>query len=124
MRTFNYCLAFFGFAAGYFSMGGLRAGGATYMLESGKDLGAIKFAGCWASDRAMSSHLQEVAAAVSLLDMSRPHHDRLKAVHLSFGGLRLPPLNRTPASLLSASCRSRLAEPPMPSLPQGLQPFR
>ena len=61
-----------------FTPASLRAGGATHLLETGVPISNIRFAGCWASEKAMSVYLQEAEAASTLLSMSGSSVDRLE----------------------------------------------
>ena len=47
------------------------------MLEQDFPFASIKFAGCWASDKAMSCYLQEAEAASTLLSFSKSSQCRL-----------------------------------------------
>eukprot|EP00972_Heterocapsa_arctica_P114423 16442379-Heterocapsa_arctica.AAC.1 len=55
----------------------LRAGGAIHMLETGIPVPNIRFASCWASERALASYLQEAEAASTLLQVSEAQARRL-----------------------------------------------
>ena len=49
--------------------GCLRAGGATYLVTSGLDLGRIKFLGRWSSERTLSCYVQEAVAQLAWLQL-------------------------------------------------------
>ena len=43
--------------------GSLRAGGATFYMTTGYDLGRLRFMGRWRSDHTMQAYIQEAVAA-------------------------------------------------------------
>ena len=92
---FQRCLkegcAFFGLEHVRFTPASLRAGGATHMLESGVSLSSIKFAGSWASEKAMSCYLQEAEAAATLLSMSSSSVDKLEYALTNLQFFERPP---------------------------------
>lgn len=69
----------------------LRAGGATWLLEQGTPLSNIRFAGSWASERAMSCYLQEAESASVLLSMLPSQQLRLEKTLARLRALELPP---------------------------------
>ena len=94
-QTFTKC---FKEAMSFFSLGhlsltpaSLRAGGATWLLEQGVSLAAIRFAGGWASDKAMCCYLQEAEAASTLLSLSFSEQRRLEFSLKSLCFLERPP---------------------------------
>ena len=74
--------------------GSLRAGGATWLLENGVSLSAIRFAGSWASDKSMCCYLQEAESASVLLSISPTEQSRLETLLQDLGTFERPP--RTP----------------------------
>lgn len=61
------------------------------MLEGGAPASAIKLAGCWASQRALSAYLQEAEAAAVLLRVSPGAAQQLKRLLASFASCLGPP---------------------------------
>ena len=89
-------LAYLGLEGLKLSAASLRAGGATCLLERGVSLAEIRFAGCWASEKAMSVYLQEAEAAATLLQISGPAAVRLERVLKLFAFCASPPACEAP----------------------------
>ena len=94
-RCFRDCLSH---CLGYLQLGhlsitpaSLRAGGATWMLGNGTLLSVIRFAGSWASERAMSCSLQEAESASVLLSITPLEQSRLEALLNDFAVFEKPP---------------------------------
>ena len=84
-------LEFFSLGALRLTAASLRAGGATRLLELGVPVANIKIAGCWASERALASYLQEAEAAGALLKLSGPQLRRLETFLSRLAHTDLPP---------------------------------
>ena len=69
----------------------LRAGGATHLLETGVPVANLRFQGAWASERSMSSYLQEAEAAATMLDMSVASSQTVRWILLRYSRCREPP---------------------------------
>ena len=108
-QTFSSCLttalSFYGFEKSKLTPASLRAGGATWLLERWASLETIRFAGCWASDKAMSCYLQEAEAASVMLSLTTSQQERLKCALQALHFLECPP-PETLGSLLNEPCSS------------------
>ena len=69
----------------------MRAGGATFLLESGENIPNIRFIGAWSSEKAMACYLQEAEASASLLTLTSHQSNRLEQVLHLFAFLSAPP---------------------------------
>ena len=80
--SLNRCLCealnFFDFGHLKLSPASLRTGGASLLVEQGVPVANIGFAGCWASEKALSSYFQEAEAASTLLQVSSAQARRLE----------------------------------------------
>ena len=99
------CCEFYDVAHLKLTPASLRAGGATLMLEQGYPLSTIKFAGSWASDKAMSCYLQEAESASVMLSLNRSQLHRLEKALLEFRILEHPP--QVPFAIVSHGSRAR-----------------
>ena len=108
-HSFRTCLAdcckFFDVAHLGLTPASLRAGGATLMLEQGQPLSTIRFAGSWASDKAMACYLQEAESASVLLSLNRSQLFRFEKALADFRQLEHPP--NIPFAVLSHGSRAR-----------------
>jgi len=68
-----------------------RAGGATWLLETGVAVGQIRFMGSWASDRSLASYLQEAEACAALLGIPPAAARRLEHLLEAFAATSRPP---------------------------------
>jgi len=84
-------LGFFGMSQLGFSVGSLRAGGATWMLETGHSLADIQFAGGWSNPRTLSHYVQEATSAMTLLSLEPHLLRRLEACLGLLDFLEFPP---------------------------------
>ena len=73
------------------SASSFRAGGATRLLEAGQPVSAIRFAGGWASERSLTSYLQEAEAAASLLELDPVEALRFDKLLVAFAFCEWPP---------------------------------
>ena len=113
-QTFSSCLAnalsFYGIEHLNLTPASLRAGGATWLLEQGASLETIRFAGCWASDKAMSCYLQEAEAASVLLSLSESQQERLECALKSLRFLEQPPTVSLGCFLHGSNSRNDLSD--------------
>ncbi len=68
-----------------FTPEGLRAGGATWLLEQGHLVSSIRFAGAWSSEKRMACYLQEGEAAGVMLGLTKSQTQRISAIHETLG---------------------------------------
>ena len=113
-QTFSSCLpdalSFYGIEHLNLTPASLRAGGATWLLEQGASLETIRFAGCWASDKAMSCYLQEAEAASVLLSLSESQQERLECALKSLRFLEQSPTISLEFLLHGSSSRNDASE--------------
>ncbi len=84
-------LLFFDLQSAGYTLGSLRAGGATHLLETGHPVDSIKFSGGWAAERTLAHYLQEAESASTLLAFSRLAVLRLETALSSLDFLERPP---------------------------------
>jgi len=112
-RAFGLCLEqalrFFGLSGLRLTPASLRAGGATFLFESGVSISNIRFAGSWSSERVLSHYLQEAEGAAAVLDVGPAAARRVEEFLSSFvfaarppavrwSALRAPWIQRAPAA--------------------------
>ena len=107
MRCFKDAIGFFQLEHLNLSPASMRAGGATFMLEQGYDPSSIKFAGSWASDKALACYLQEAEAASTLLSLSLSEQRRLEHVLQTLCFLEEPPCPSVCAQIYGSSSCAR-----------------
>ncbi len=90
-RCLKTSLRFFDLQDVGYTLGSLRAGGATHLLEAGYPVDMIKFAGGWAAERTLAHYLQEAESAATLLSLSPAAVLRLETALSSLGFLERPP---------------------------------
>jgi hypothetical protein len=84
-------LKFFGLDGLGITPSSLRAGGATSLLEEGRSIAEIRFAGGWSAEKTLSAYLQEAEAALTLLNIEPLQARRLERTLVAFEFLCEPP---------------------------------
>ncbi len=92
---FRQCFAaagiFFGLEQALITPASLRAGGATFLLESGTPVATIRFLGAWASEKSLASYLQEAECASVLMSLAPRQVRRIRNFLVRLQPCLLPP---------------------------------
>ena len=74
-----------------FTLGGLRAGGATTMFMRTRNMAWVKYHGRWAAERTLAHYIQEASAAAASIDIGTDKAAELERLSARLAHLDLPP---------------------------------
>lgn len=101
-KRFSECLTLMGLAQTGYTLGSLRAGGATHLFRVERNLGQLQYHGRWKSSASLQHYLHEAMSVIATREESEDVRHTLNLLHDRFILMSNPP-KRSLSSLLSSS---------------------